>query len=275
MDPSDLSARLRSFADRIDASRLPSRAAVASELRSVLASLPAPPSAGPRELSSALRSVSDRILASRSPSRSAVARELRRVLASMDQVAAGQTKVVVSDSWTLGEVQAIAKEFGGTDLREGPYGDVGLMVPLDKVEAVQEGGGEFHVFDSWDEASGGDPEYAFEPVDNHPETGDDLIADISRVKLGKSEVREYVPVGKDSPYAVIDGRFEFTLPDGQHCVWDGRLDHDNVDGTLTVDGEDMTSSFLGQGDTPDFSSIDSTLDPGAFDLESVLTQFVK
>ncbi len=83
----------------------------------------------------------------------------------------------------------------------------------------------------------------------------DQIGDLTKVKPGKSDVREYVPVGKDSPYAVIDGRFEFTLPGGQSCVWDGRMDHDNVDGTLTVDGKDMTDVFLGQGDTPTFDEL--------------------
>ncbi len=296
MDPVDLSACLRSVADRLDASCRPSLSAVSAELGRVLSALAGGTviqntcskcgerhvgdicptcgtHAGPQKVSSALRSISERILNSRNPSRSAVAAELRRVLVAMGQVSSGLTKVVVSDFWTLDEVKALAPEFGGTDIRTGPYGDVGLVVPADKVDAVQEGGGEFHVFDSWEEVSGGDPEFAFEP-DDAGQAGVDVIEDLFRVKPGKSDVREYLPVGKDSPYAVIDGRFEFTLPDGQHCVWDGRLDHDNVDGTLTVDGEDMTAAFL-QGDTPGFGSIDPSLDPGVFDLESVLGLFVK
>lgn len=193
MNPADLSARLRSVADRVDASRRPSLALVAAELRSVLASVAGGTvvqntcekcgerhvgdvcptcgtHAGPQKVSAALRSVSERILASKSPSRPAVAAELRRVLATMNhgQVSAGPTKVVVSDSWTLEEVKALAPDFGGTDIRTGPYGDVGLMVPADKVDAVQEGGGEFHVFDTWEQASGDDSEFAFEPLSDGP-----------------------------------------------------------------------------------------------------------
>jgi uncharacterized Zn finger protein (UPF0148 family) len=114
MNPSDLSVRLRSVADRIDASRRPSMSAVAAELRSVLASVAGGTvvqnvcpkcgerhvgnvcptcgtSAGPQKVSAALRSISERILASENPSRSAVSCELRRVLAAMED-AAGRLK---------------------------------------------------------------------------------------------------------------------------------------------------------------------------------------
>jgi len=124
----------------------------------------------PARLSATLRSISERILRSERPSISAVASELRRVLVAVMEsegqkpAGAGSSKIVVSDCWTLEEVKALAPEFGGTDIRVGPYGDVGLVVPADQVDPVQEGGGEFHVFDSWDEVSGGDPEYSFDPA---------------------------------------------------------------------------------------------------------------
>jgi hypothetical protein len=107
MKPSRLSAALRSVADRIDRSKSPSRAAVAAELRSVLASVAGGDlvqntcskcgerhigdvcptcgtKTGPQKVSASLRSISERILASRNPSRFAVTAELRRVLAAIE-----------------------------------------------------------------------------------------------------------------------------------------------------------------------------------------------
>jgi hypothetical protein len=214
MDPVRLSAHLRSVADRIDRSERPSRAAVAAEVRRVLAamgektiSLDASGDIGysdsnpvdededgvGHEIEVALKAAGATSVewtdegvdisfpaGSEAGVRKAID-EIRNgsfgpdfgsYFSAMEEInedgdmspAAGPTKVVVSDSWTLEEVQALAPEFGGTDIRTGPYGDVGLVVPADKVDAVQEGGGEFHVFGSWEEASGDDPEYAFEPA---------------------------------------------------------------------------------------------------------------
>ncbi len=195
MDPADLSARLRSVADRVDASRRPSLSLVAAELRSILASVAgedkctcapgvvnaACPVHGdgyeePKRVSAALRSISQRILASKSPSRSAVARELRRVLASMDQgqVSAGPTKVFVSeDWWDVNQVRELMEEVGGSDLRECEYGLYGFVAPAAAASKLQSEPGVSAV-DSWEEANGTDPNVDFQPVDGEKSPPVDL-----------------------------------------------------------------------------------------------------
>ncbi len=126
----------------------------------------------PFDLSARLRSVADRIDRSARPSRSAVAAELKDVLMSVGRVAAGPTKIVVSEAWSHEDAKAVAMKFGATDLREGPTGDIGMEVPLQAVKELLAGEPPdvVHVFDSWLEAAGGgggddDPYYEFTPID--------------------------------------------------------------------------------------------------------------
>lgn len=124
----------------------------------------------PSRLSSVLRSISDRILASKAPSRSAVSRELRLVLAAMGS-SSGPTKVVVCESWDEGEARSAAKKFNAVAIGQGPFdGSFGIEIPAESVDGCVsstpgDGTAEersVHVLDSWDEISGGDPEYAFD-----------------------------------------------------------------------------------------------------------------
>ncbi len=127
----------------------------------------------PASLSAALRSVADKIDRSENPSRSLVAAELRKILVAAGGAPAPApapapsrgTKVVVSESWSPEDAKSVAQELGGTDLREGPYGDIGMVLPADGVaQLTADAGEDIHVFSSWLEASGDDPEYEFTPL---------------------------------------------------------------------------------------------------------------
>jgi hypothetical protein len=63
-----------------------------------------------------------------------------------------------------------------------------------------------------------------------------------------SDVREYVN-GAESheSYPILDGRFTFGLADGRRVVFDGRLDLHDQNGTMTVDGVDISDSLWADG----------------------------
>lgn len=107
-----------------------------------------------------------------------------------------------------------------------------------------------------------------------PETAAELITDLNRVKVLSVELRGFVPVGSDRAYATIDGKFEFRMPNGRHCVFDGCLDESNCEGTLYVDGEDLSSLVLGD-EMHGLDSVDETVDPGYVTLDSVLEHAVR
>ena len=127
----------------------------------------------PDELSLALRHIAGRIDRSEMPSRSSVIHEIRKILAAIgDPVSAGASRVVVMEGLSRDEVEELMREVGGTDLRDSPYGDFGFVVPLEKLQTITSDQGELaHVFHSWKDAVGDDPEYEFLPVDPSPSHG--------------------------------------------------------------------------------------------------------
>lgn len=134
MTPSELSAALRSIADRIGNSSNPSRSAVSSELRRVLAGFGQEPQA---------------------------------------QQAAPATKVVISDNWMDDDLPNIVSEHGGVAVRRGHFGEYGIEMPADQAAQFEADVGEgAHIFSSWDEASkaASEPgeEYVFEAVKGFP-----------------------------------------------------------------------------------------------------------
>ena len=101
--PQELSASLRSIAARIGDSVAPSRSAVASELRRVLAGLGQEPQA---------------------------------------QQAASATKVVINENWNSGDLPDIVSEHGGVSVRQGYFGEFGVEMPADQAAQFEADVGE-------------------------------------------------------------------------------------------------------------------------------------
>lgn len=83
------------------------------------------------------------------------------------------------------------------------------------------------------------------------------------VKCVDVQLREHDPVGVDSVYPTYDGRFTFSLPDGRTVVFDGRLDASDQNGTMTVDGEDVSDQLWAEpGDyaSLEFLGLETNLD---------------
>ncbi len=135
MTPDALSAALRSVAERIGSSESPSRSAVSSALRHILAGL------------------SDQ--------------------APEGQQASPSTKVVINENWSEADAREVMAEHGGVSLRQGYLGEFGVEMPADQAAQFEADVGEgAHVFSSWEEASkvsseadDGEP-YEFEIVDD-------------------------------------------------------------------------------------------------------------
>lgn len=126
LTPLELSAALRSIAVRIGNSVAPSRSAVASELRRVLAGLSEPQA----------------------------------------QQAAPATKVVINENWNLSDLPNIVSEHGGVSVRQGYFGEYGVEMPADQAAYFESDAGEgAQVFRSWEEASKGATEPGEEPYE--------------------------------------------------------------------------------------------------------------
>lgn len=226
----------------------------------------------PSQVSESLRKIADHVEATERPSLRDASRALSAVLAAVEPEPG--TWTITLNDWSSGDITVISPDgsevsVSGDDaaveaLREAsgddnvrlvrdypPYGETSMSVS--EVRAAGDSG--LWGFEGA-EQGGGDSE---------------LFRDLSLIEPKRVDVREYQPVGPDSPYAVIEGDFEFELPTGQDCSFRGRMDKDSVDGKFTCDGENVTAQVI-EGDTPFLGVLDERLD---YDLESVLTHLIK